>query len=215
MLDFGGKDETPGRNITRLWISWRSVSVANPDMEEFFLQKIYIIVIYRFTQRGSQRTERAGTGVDEIDKVFFGGHMEYYTLRLVSARFCSLYRFHAAVTCLREQANCYATRLMSPWANLPFLLPSRSSSITARLSFSFRFFLLTVPAAPPATDMVIRVWESNLPEILLSELLSAPASGVAVDTCSVSNRENSGFDSLAGRPRKRCKKLFQKKIKIA
>ena len=83
---------------------------------------------------------------------------------------CSLYRFHTVVTCLREQANCCATRLMSPWANLPFLLPSKSSSITARVSFSFRFFLLTVPAAPPATDMVIRVWESNLPEILLSEL---------------------------------------------
>ena len=172
MLDFEGKDETPGRNITRLWISWRSVSAAIPDMEDFFLQKIYFVYYsdIAFTQRGSQRTERAGTGVDEIDKVFFGGHMEYYTLRLVSARFCSLYRFHTVVTCLREQANCCATRLMSPWPNLPFLLPSRSSSITARLSFSFRFFLLTVPAAPPATDMVIRVWGSNLPEILLSEL---------------------------------------------
>ena len=86
------------------------------------------------------------------------------------ASFCSLYRFHTVVTFLREQANCCATRLMSPWANLPFLLPSRSSSFTARLSFSFRLFLLTVPAVPPATGMVIRVWEINLPEILLSEL---------------------------------------------
>ena len=57
-----------------------------------------------------------------------------------------------------------------PMGQLAILLPSRSSSITARLSFSFRFFLLTVPAVPLATDMVIRVWESNLPEILLSEL---------------------------------------------
>ena len=37
-------------------------------------------------------------------------------------------------------------------------------------SASLIFVQITVPGAPPATDMVIREWEGTLPEILLLEL---------------------------------------------
>ena len=37
-------------------------------------------------------------------------------------------------------------------------------------SASLIFVQITVPGAPPATDMVIRAWEGTLPEILLLEL---------------------------------------------